>query len=371
MAINLEKENKKDVRLETSNSPYAEIEEMELTSENLISTTRIHGWLFFFLARCFVGGLYSAIYPLSTFKIEDYGGSYILGMSDILFGILGFILAMSTIYSFYKRKPNAVFLGYSYSALCVVSHFIAMCCGVSNPGVMVASLIWGCIWIMYLRMSHQVEDVIPSDFRKTNKLDYCLVASVIVIPVLFLVAGAFDIQQKQTTVNEKCQELQQNFYDEVKDKLYPNQRTDGRVIFEIPQGFECNDTTIQGLKVFYMENKDHENITLCSEYANKTDLNDTKSRVNRDMFDIYRDKWEDVTLATCVESRIVSSTEEQLLNCKKRVKIKRYVYGQNIIYWRFVMLFDKDSDKICLISAYDQGYDSYLDDLIYSVQFHP
>ncbi len=344
---------------------------MELTSENLKKTTRIHGWLLFFLGRCFLGGLFSAIYPLSTFRIEDYGGSYILGMSDILFGFLVFILAMSTIYSFYKRKPNAVFLGYSYSVLCVVSNFIAMCCGISNIGEMGASFIWGCIWIMYLRMSYQVEAVIPSDFRKTNKLDYSLVASVIVIPVLFLIIGAFGIQQKQTTVNEKCQELQQNFYDEVKDNLYPNQRTDGRVIFEIPQGFECNDTTIQGLKVFYMENKDHENITLCSEYANKTDLNATKSRINRDMFDIYRDKWEDATLASCVESRIVSSTEEQLLNCKKRVKIKRYVYDQNIIYWRFVMLFDTDSDKICLISAYDQGDDSYLNDLIFSVQFHP
>ena len=86
-------------------------EEEEITSESLLETTRIHGWLSFFLFSIFVGGLVSAIYPIITFNIEDYWGSYVLGMTDIASGVMLFALAVYTLVAFCKRKPNAVFFG--------------------------------------------------------------------------------------------------------------------------------------------------------------------------------------------------------------------------------------------------------------------
>lgn len=84
-------------------------EEEEITSESLLETTRIHGWLSFFLFSIIVGGLISAIYPIITFDIEEYWGSYVLGMTDIVSGIMLFALAIYTLMAFCKRKPNAVF----------------------------------------------------------------------------------------------------------------------------------------------------------------------------------------------------------------------------------------------------------------------
>lgn len=49
-------------------------EEEEITSESLLETTRIHGWLSFFLFSIFVGGLVSAIYPIITFNIDLSSG---------------------------------------------------------------------------------------------------------------------------------------------------------------------------------------------------------------------------------------------------------------------------------------------------------
>ena len=102
-AVDMEKELTSEIDMTNEN---------ELTSEYLKKTTTIktRSWLSFFLFQVFVGGLISLIYPIVTFKLEDYGGSYILAMSDISIGILSFILAIQTLKAFSNRKRNAVFL---------------------------------------------------------------------------------------------------------------------------------------------------------------------------------------------------------------------------------------------------------------------
>ena len=39
------------------------------------------------------------------------------------------------------------------------------------------------------------------------------------------------------------------------------------------------------------------------------------------------------------------------------------------IFWRLVLMFDKETDKACLISSYDGGYDKYLNPLLESIRF--
>lgn len=370
MAINLEKGSVEKAYSETANNPTAEIEEVELTSESLKNSTKIHGWLSFFLFQSFIGGLFSAIYPIVTFDISEYGGSYILGMTDVFFGVLLFVLAIFTLCSFCYRKPNAVFYGTSYVVLCIISNLLILCSGsfgqtgYSSTTQIVRSLVWGCIWLIYLHQSNQVEEVIPSDFRILNKKDYLLVASAIVIPVLFMVIGVLDTIRIQNAENEKAvsqyNELHRNFYNDVKNTLPSNQRTDGRVIFEIPQGFECNDTTIQDSKVFNLSNN-YTSLTLCSDF----DTDSSDEHINT-----YWKNWEDAEIST-YKSSIVAETKDFIGKCTKNVKVKKYTINGNVIYWRFVMLFDVDTEKICLISAYDQGDDAYLNALIESIRFHP
>lgn len=144
-AVDMEKELTSEIDMTNEN---------ELTSEYLKKTTTIktRSWLSFFLFQVFVGGLISLIYPIVTFKLEDYGGSYILAMSDISIGILSFILAIQTLKAFSNRKRNAVFLGVSYMIICVVSNLLIVFSGSYEqtgmdgaPSIM-RSLIWSGIW---------------------------------------------------------------------------------------------------------------------------------------------------------------------------------------------------------------------------------
>lgn len=84
MAINLDKESIKETNLDISDPYSTENEEIEVTSESLKESTQIHGWLSFFLFQMGVGGFVSAVWPLADFKLDDYGGSYILGMTDVI-----------------------------------------------------------------------------------------------------------------------------------------------------------------------------------------------------------------------------------------------------------------------------------------------
>jgi len=112
MSIDLEKKDGAILLSDNVRNMNIELdEEEEITSESLLETTRIHGWLSFFLFSIIVGGLVSAIYPIITFNIEDYSGSYVLGMTDIASGVILFALAIYTLVAFCKRKPNAVFFG--------------------------------------------------------------------------------------------------------------------------------------------------------------------------------------------------------------------------------------------------------------------
>lgn len=373
MAINLDKESIKETNLDPLGSHSTGNEEIEATSESLKDTTKIHGWLSFFLFQMGVGGFVSAVYPLATFKLNDYGGSYILGMTDVIGGILLFILAIFAIRAFRCRKPNAVFLGMSYSILCVISNLLVLCygdfeqTGLATAPKMFRSLVWGCIWLCYLHQSNQVEEVIPKDFRKLGKRDYLLVASVIIIPLLFLIIGIFDVVRIQNAENEKAiqqyNEAHRNFYDEIKGRLASNQRSDGRIIFEVPQGFECKDTIIQNqnYKVFDLENDNGTSVTICSDF----DSDNSDENINN-----YWKNWEDSEAAKN-KSSLEVDTKDYTSKCLKSIKVKKYIINGNTIYWRFVMLFDTETEKVCLISTYDMGEDAYLNALIESIQFHP
>lgn len=371
MAINLDKESIKETNLDISDPYSTENEEIEVTSESLKESTQIHGWLSFFLFQMGVGGFVSAVWPLADFKLDDYGGSYILGMTDVIGGILLFILSIFAIRAFRCRKPNAVFLGTSYTIFCIISNLLVLCygdfeqTGLATAPKILSSLGWGCIWLCYLHISNQVEEVIPTDFRKSGKRDYLLVASVVAIPILFLIIGSFDVVRIQNAENEKAiqqyNEAHRNFYNDIKGKLASNQCSDGRVIFEVPQGFQCKDTVVQNSKVFDLEKENCASVTLCSDF----DSDNSDENINN-----YWKCWEDQEVSKNKSSLVVDTKDYTSKNTKS-IKVKKYIVNGNAIYWRFVMLFDTRTEKVCLISAYDMGEDAYLNTLIESIQFHP
>ena len=49
--------------------------------------------------------------------------------------------------------------------------------------------------------------------------------------------------------------------------------------------------------------------------------------------------------------------------------VKKYTIDDSELFWRFIMIFDYDTGKVCLISSYDGGYEEYIDELINSIRF--
>ena len=105
---------------------------------------------------------------------------------------------------------------------------------------------------------------------------------------------------------------------------------------------------------------DYCSVTLCSEYE------PDKSFSN---IDSYWNDWEDESFKNYLPN--IKVNEVRKINGNTfHYRVKEYEINDNIIYWRFGMLFDSSSDKVCVISSYDNGIDSYIKPLVESIRFH-
>lgn len=332
------------------------------TSEWLKENTNIHGWLSFFFFAIAIGGVISAIYPIATFNAADYAGNMWLGAIDILLGIGMLAIALYTIYAFIHRKPNAVFYGRLYVVLVFVTNIILL---IANPDAGLGGvkqtfrgIIWGIIWFLYLFYSEQVQEVIPKSFRRVSKFDLGVLASIIIVPFLCYAIGI-------SSLNAEV-ENRESLEAEIREvPLADNERTDGRVIFTIPKGFNCESKEVEAmpgskLTVFNLSNDAIGSCTMCSDYDT-----DTSSK----NFDEYWNSWEgedDKKLPkTNVDrgSRTINGH-----NCMYRI-IRYNVNGVHV-YWRFHILFDESSGKCCVASFYDRNEStSYVDEILKSVRF--
>lgn len=361
MSIDLEKKDGAILLSDNVRNMNIELdEEEEITSESLLETTRIHGWLSFFLFSIIVGGLVSAIYPIITFNIEDYSGSYVLGMTDIASGVILFALAIYTLVAFCKRKPNAVFLGKTYVVLCFASNFLTLLNGEFDENGLGSfkhvfrGVIWGVVWFAYLLNSSQVAEVIPNDFRKILRRDYYIIPTMILAPIVFLMWGMLDVHR---VIDNKSKD----FMTEMKTNLKEGEFSDGRVIFTRPMGFKCSEKEEQELIIFNLESESVGNIIVCSDF----DADNSLQNVNS-----YWNNWENQEIAEYPGSMVENDSRE-INGHLCFVKVKKYDVNGKELYWRFIMMFDSGSGKVCLVSAYDGGTDDYLGELLSSIRFNP
>ena len=332
------------------------------TSEWLKDNTNIHGWLSFFFFVIAVGGLISAIYPIATFNAADYAGNIWLGAIDILLGIGMLAIACYTIYAFTQRKPNAVFYGRLYVVLVFVTNIISL---IGNPDAGLGGvkqtfrgIIWGIIWFLYLLYSEQVQEVIPKSFRKVSKFDWGVLAAIIVIPFLCFAIGMSNLNAE--VENRESMEA------EIREvPLADNERTDGKIIFAIPDGFQCESEEVEPmpgskLMLFSLNNESIGNGTICSDYDNDSSIKN---------FDEYWKGWEGEDDKKYPKTNVDRGSKTiNGHNCMYRV-IRYNVNGIHV-YWRFHILFDDLSGKCCVVSCYDRNEStSYVDEILESVRF--
>lgn len=322
-----------------------ELGEPIYTSKWLKENTNIGGWLLFFLFSITAGGIITAVYSLVTLNLADYADNLWLASVDILVGIGMFAIAIYTLYAFVQRKRNAVFYGRLYVVLVFVTNMLSLF-GDPNEGLggakqTVRGLTWGIIWLIYLSNSKQVQRVIPESFRKVSKLDWGVLASIIIVPFSCYGIGMSNI----SAVIEKRENLEADIR---KVSLAYNERTDGKIIFTIPSSFDCQAEEIEQtpgakLTLFTLNNDSIGRCILCSDYDSDT----TKQN-----FEEYWSGWENEDNES-LPSMNVGQGYKKINGNNCMFRITKYYVNGAFVYWRFYMLFDELSGKCCVVSCYD------------------
>jgi len=330
---------------------------IQYTPELLKQTTKIHGWLAFFLVAMTLGGIISAIYPIVTIDLSVYGGSWSLAFSDI---VLGFMLLGVAIYAdiaFCKRLPNAVFIAKIYVVLVCITNLISLIVGeFDNSGLNTLSqalrgVVWGVVWFLYLCNSKQVETIIPKEYRKTTSKDYILLASIVVIPIFFIAIALGEVRNDREVSEKMMIDSSLLEYDEY---------TDGRIIFKKPSHFTCTRQEADGI-IFHILEKSYTGITVASEYNT-----DDSKKIFIDYWNGFKDE--------SVEDWNSNIIKDEQININgntgwfRTVEFTRNYF--NNLYWEFIMIVDKKTEKTCIISSWTSDYDEdNLSDLLNSIRF--
>lgn len=337
----------------------ATFDDTPITAEYLKENTSISDWLSFFLFSIILGGLISAIVPIAQYQtmLVEYGSHYLV-WCDLSLGVMLFVLAIYTLVAFCNRKPDAVFLAKTYICTAFLTNLIVLFGGnydekgIGSLSHIIRSLIWGFIWFAYLCNSNKVEEVIPKEYRKRTSMDYYIIAALVVIPTLFIALGIGNLKSSN---ENKEQDFLQNVV------LGKNEYTDGRIVFKCPKDFSCVKQNVDNppITIFQLENESYASITICSDY----DTNQSQRNFNS-----YWENWEDQD-AKKQPSTIIMNERRYVNNHPYLYKVVKYEADESDVYWRYIMLFDNASGKVCVISAYDGGYDFYLQEMLESIRF--
>ena len=162
------------------NYDYDEQEEKRLyvEHENIGKSEKIGGWLGFFLFQICVSLLVSLILVFTSQWSDNVGIYYLLqGLITVPYTMVG----IYTVYAFIRRKTNAVFWGYVYLLLCLITNLLSILLGYGSTNA-ITSLVWNVIWGVYFILSDNVKTLIPKETRTVSWIDRTLAAIGVTIP---------------------------------------------------------------------------------------------------------------------------------------------------------------------------------------------
>ena len=163
-----------------TNYDYDEQEAKTLASksEDIVKSEKIGGWLCFFLFQICVSLLVSLILVFTSQWPENVGMYYLLqGLITVPYSMVG----IYTVYAFVRRKTDAVFWGYVYLLLCLITNLLSILFGYGSTNAITA-LIWNVIWSVFFIFSDNVKTLMPKDKRRVRAVDWVLAAIGVVIP---------------------------------------------------------------------------------------------------------------------------------------------------------------------------------------------
>jgi len=332
--------------------------------ETISGNEKIHGWLTFFLVAIGLGGILAPILGFAHMSMSDYDIGVGLLWSQIgvvCDGILlvGYtVLSVYTIISFCKYRPNAVGLGKSYLIIAFATNLLSLIVGDYEPtgfnsfAQIISRLIWQIIFFLYLSYSVQVESLFPKEERKLFKRDKLIIFSIVTPVIVWLIltfSGAF--------IHGIAEEMQQNNYTISEDSLSVNEYTDSRIIFECP-----NELSIEKYEneddIFYVLYQDDISMTIYSTFDDEDTI---------DYFEECMQSWADESFND-FEYDVTDERYEVLFGNSFYLKTLQY-YSEPVFEWSFVLLFNSETGKCCVVSYYSTTDTDYLQEVIHSIRF--
>ena len=144
----------------------------------------IHGWLKAFLILLLVSGIWGITVLWVTLKGTrlDYDSLFLY--TALFQTFTSFIIVCYIVYSFFKIRCNAVFMG---KAFVIINLILSLVLIIFFP--MTSNSIWGIagniVYFLYLTYSQQVNDIFPKGYRKALRRDYYIIAAYILLPIIF------------------------------------------------------------------------------------------------------------------------------------------------------------------------------------------
>lgn len=330
-----------------------------VTSEWLREHTKIRGWLSFMLGVLGLAGVVSAVLNIVQFDSSVMVGS----IADVSLGVACMGLAFYAIYAFKKRLPNAVTFARTYFVLVIVSNILVLCLGgtdetsaFTRASAVLRNVIYGVLWLCYLQFSKQVKEVIPPSFRHSDAKSVCAIIIAVMVPVCLVIVSVLD-----TIVTNGMEEYKQQEF--VSQLTSDRQRTDGTIIFTIPNGFNCDSVEVNSEElgqyvIFNLEDPD-------------TGLETTVFGDYREVFDQeYFDHCWDANLDRNYLYEVIDQGSCEINSHMCLYRRVRYTVAEESVFWDYYLLWDAATMKVAVVHTFEDGYrNSYILPLLESIIF--
>ncbi len=335
--------------------------EGKITPEHLKATTNIHGWLVFFFVSILLGSVVSL-----SFSIVEYAGDTsadsIYSFIDMVEALLALVVAVSTVVAFVQRRTDAVFLGKMYVIYVLASNVLLIFLGdFEDEGLgsikqLVRSTIWSIIWLCYLIFSEQVAEVIPKSYRRATTFSKWLLGLLIAVPLL---AFAIGMGSAYTEYDDS-----DNYVELVAED---GEFTDGIIAFRSPDGFSCTEDGEGYDKSFLLENDSTVYITI---FGSLVPDGFTNEQLFDTVFAVMCESNEELAELDDSPNQIIDYGIANVNGNRTFYKVKRWQLDEEVYYYyRLYMIFDSETDRVCVIECRDLDNEEYLPEIISSVRF--
>lgn len=313
----------------------------QITREWLVENTNLKGWVDLFRYGIFFVG--TDEFLSSLLENGSYGTSFT--SLELAYGTVSLALSIVILVAFERRNSDAVFLSKAFLNINCVYFLILLWLGRDDSYFAfptVSGLVMCALLYAFVLTSEKLNVVIPEEYRRQSVRGWVFAG---VMAVLIGLAFVPPFSQSYAISNE----------------VQTTEHTDGIVSFTLSGKYWREEKKARGFKVFQFRGR-----TAYITIFSGTDPDSSKAH--------FDDAWEGYESEEYKKYKyhgVVIKDEERTVNGNKYFhKVKGYREFRHGTYWHFIVIYDKDSNRVCIINVYSKNNkDRYLMELLESIRF--